>query len=495
MVRLARWWRRLSGGLTLGIISHQPVTRSMAGPSIRCWEFARALAGEAEVRLLAPAPSNLEPTGFTLVEYGDEGPLAGVEDCDVIICQGFALSLYPRLKQLGRHLVVDMYVPMALEALEQNAALKPDRRRDAFAQTLAALVDQALAGDFFICASERQRDYWLGLLTAVGRVNPEAYAGDDCLRGLIDVVPFGVSGEQPQAGAPVLKGVHPAIGADDKLVLWGGGIYNWLDPLTPIQALGLLREQRPDIKLYFMGTRHPDPHVPHMTIYDEAVELSRSLGLLDETVFFNDQWVPYEQRASYLLEADIGVSANRNHIETRFSFRTRILDYIWAGLPIVTTDGDVLSDLVRERGLGLVASSNDAAALAGALEELLDDQALRRRCEGNLATRAEAMRWDNIVAPLRERIRAVAAGQEFAGASAGGFGFEQAELDRRQEEIARRDQVVAEKATDIEKLWEMVAELQEGHKHLHDVIADKNRQLKNPFYFARTVINRKIRRK
>lgn len=467
----------------------------MAGPSIRCWEFARALAGEAGVRLLAPAPSDLEPDGFTLVEYGDEGPVAAVADCDVIICQGFALSLYPRLKQLGKHLVVDMYVPMALEALEQNAALEPGLRRDAFAQTLAALVDQALAGDFFICASERQRDYWLGLLTAVGRVNPEAYAGDDCLRGLIDVVPFGVSGDEPQKGAPVLKGVHPAIGAADKLVLWGGGIYNWLDPLTPINALGLLKGRRPDIKLYFMGTRHPDPHVPHMAIYDEAVEVSRLLGLLDETVFFNDQWVPYGQRASYLLEADVGVSANRDHVETRFSFRTRILDYIWAGLPIVTTDGDVLGDLVRDQGLGLVSPSNDAAAMASALEKLLDDQAMRRCCEDNLAAQAEAMRWDNIVAPLRERIKAVAAGQEFSGASVGGFGFEQAELDRRQEEIARRDQVVAEKAADIEKLWEMVAELHKDNQHLNETVADKNRQLRNPFYFARTVISRKIRRK
>ena len=40
----------------------------------------------------------------------------------------------------------------------------------------------------------------------------------------------------------------------------------------------------------------------------------------------------------YLTEADAGVSTHHEHIETTYSFRTRILDYLWASLPIVATD-------------------------------------------------------------------------------------------------------------------------------------------------------------
>ena len=29
-----------------------------------------------------------------------------------------------------------------------------------------------MRGDFFVCASERQRDYWLGMLAAEGRITP-----------------------------------------------------------------------------------------------------------------------------------------------------------------------------------------------------------------------------------------------------------------------------------------------------------------------------------
>ncbi|RJQ43031.1 MAG: glycosyltransferase [Gaiellales bacterium] len=484
----------MGGGPVLGIISHQPATRSMAGPSIRCWEFARALAGDAEVKLIAPEPSDLEPDGFSLVEYGEDGPAAAAAGCDALVCQGYSLSLYPELKRMDCLLVVDLYVPMALEALEQDSWLEPDERSDAYANTLTALMDQAVAGDFFICASERQRDYWLGYLTAAGRVEPEAYAIDASLRSLIDVVPFGVPGEEPLSRGAAVKGVVPGIAADDRLIVWGGGIYNWLDPLTPIHAMALLRERRPEIKLYFMGTRHPDPHVPRMRAYDEAVELSRSLGLLDTTVFFNDRWVPYEERGGYLLEADIGLSANQPHLETRFSFRTRILDYIWARLPIVATDGDVLADLVEANGLGLVAGSGDAASLAAALERLMDDEAMRRRCRDNLAAQAAEMRWEDIVAPVRRQLERLGREELRQPQRSGVAGFQQAELDRRQEEIARLGGKVAANAADIEKLWEMVAEKDLAIEHFRGVIADKDRQLKNPLYRLKVIAANRLRK-
>ena len=54
-------------------------------------------------------------------------------------------------------------------------------------------------------------------------------------------------------------------------------------------------------------------------------------------------WVPYDERADFLLDADLGVSTHLEHIETAYSFRTRVLDYWWAGLPVVATDGDTFA--------------------------------------------------------------------------------------------------------------------------------------------------------
>ena len=94
-------------------------------------------------------------------------------------------------------------------------------------------------------------------------------------------------------------------------------------------------------------------------------------------MFFNEQWVAYDDRQNYLLEADIGVSTHFDHVETEFSFRTRILDYLWAGLPIVTTDGDSFADLIARTPLGLTVPPEDVDALEAALYRLLDDDELR----------------------------------------------------------------------------------------------------------------------
>ena len=82
----------------------------------------------------------------------------------------------------------------------------------------------------------------------------------------------------------------------------------------------------------------------------DARGLSDELGLTGTHVFFNEGWVDYDDRQNYLLEADIGVSTHLDHVETALSFRTRILDYLWASLPMVATRGDSLADLIERAG-------------------------------------------------------------------------------------------------------------------------------------------------
>jgi len=153
----------------------------------------------------------------------------------------------------------------------------------------------------------------------------------------------------------------------------------------------------------FMGTRHPNPLVSPMKVVEESRTLASQLGVLDTHVFFND-WVPYEQRALFLRDADLGLSTHREHLETHFSFRTRMLDYLWAGLPIVCTRGDHFAALVDERGLGAVVPPGDVNALAHAIDNLLDDtdagRARRDAVRSNIAIIREEMRWSRVVSPL-----------------------------------------------------------------------------------------------
>jgi glycosyltransferase involved in cell wall biosynthesis len=112
--------------------------------------------------------------------------------------------------------------------------------------------------------------------------------------------------------------------------------------------------------------------------------------------------VPYDTRADYLLDADLGVSTHLDHLETAFSFRTRILDYLWAGLPIVSTDGDTFADIVRVNKLGTVVPPQDVEALASALDKLLYDEDRRQQTSKRVTAFSRSMTWDKVLQPLTE---------------------------------------------------------------------------------------------
>ena len=122
-------------------------------------------------------------------------------------------------------------------------------------------------------------------------------------------------------------------------------------------------------------------------------------------MFFNEDWVRYEDRQNYLLESDVGVSTHLDHVETAFSFRTRILDYFWAGLPVVSTSGDALSDMIESAGAGITVPPDDVGALEAALFDLLSDEPARSACAIASAKLADELTWSRALEPLLEFCR------------------------------------------------------------------------------------------
>ena len=180
----------------------------------------------------------------------------------------------------------------------------------------------------------------------------------------------------------------------------GGGGLDWFDPLTLIRAVAQLSVTRQRLRLVFMGLQHPNPRVPEMEMARRAVALADELGLTGRVVFFNFGWIPYEDRQNWLLDADVGVSMHFDHLETRFSFRTRILDYFWAGLPVVCTEGDSMAELVVERGAGIAVPFEDVRALAVGLDGLLEDDEARAVAKASLQVLRDEYRWSVVTQPV-----------------------------------------------------------------------------------------------
>jgi GT2 family glycosyltransferase len=382
------------------VVTGEPLLKRMAGPAIRAWEIARALSSGHDVRLLSTGGVQTTSHDFGVIHATGKGLREQTDWADIIIFQGFLLEGAPWLKESSKILVADVYDPMHLEQLEQAKDLGPGGRAAAIQVTTRVLNEQLRRADFVLCASDKQRDFWLGALAGQGRINSAVYDEDESLDLLIDVVPFGISNDPPVQKRHAIKGEVPGIGPDDKVIIWGGGVYNWFDPLTLVRAVDRLHSRHADVRLYFMGLKHPNPGVPDMRIAWELKQLSDELGLTGSHVFFNEGWVPYAERADYLLDADLGVSTHFLHVETAFSFRTRILDYLWASLPIVATEGDTFGPLIAQHGLGATVPPQDVEALERALETYLyDDQAVAT-AKANVREFAIQYQWSTVLRPL-----------------------------------------------------------------------------------------------
>lgn len=382
------------------IISHDVVDVRMAGPGIRYWQLARVLAHYCEVTLAVPKCSKLSNENFTLQPYDidDWDSLkAAVNKADVIMPCGFVIRQFPQLTDVSCPIVIDGYDPYLFETLASYKSRPDEVQAEAVQTCLRQLESECLRGDFFLCACARQRYWWLGMLQAYGRVNMATFLSDPTLENLLAVVPFGYVSDTLVKTRPVIRGVTPNIDADSKVLLWGGGIWEWTDPLTLLRAMRHVIDQVPDARLVFPGTRHPNSQVSDSDMQRNTKELARDLGLIDKHVFFSD-WVPYSDWQNYLLEADIGVSLHFNSIETQMAFRSRILDYIRGALPMIVTDGDATSELVSNYGLGTVVGYQDVEGVSTAILQLLDEPRYTRTPQFKSAQ--ANLTWEKVAQPL-----------------------------------------------------------------------------------------------
>ncbi|MEN2738046.1 glycosyltransferase [Microbacterium sp. X-17] len=390
-----------AGRVRVLVVTGDYIGPRMAGPAIRAWNMCEHLSLRNEVRLVTPNAPKRAAASFDVYHTPDDHAMKQHEEwADVIVIQGYVLRQYASLAKTKKILVADIYDPMHLEQLEQARDTHFGHWNTQVITAAEVLNEQIARADFFLCASEKQRNFWLGQMAAVGRVNAMTYEADNSLGDLIAIAPFGLDEEIPAQTRHAIKGTIPGIGPDDKVLIWGGGIYNWFDTETLIRAMSKVSETHPDARLFFLGVAHPNPDVPQMKVVGRTFELADELGLTGKHVFFNEGWVALDDRHNYLLDADAAVSTHYEHIETVFSFRTRILDYLWARLPMVTTRGDGFADLIDATPLGVTVPERDVAALADAIIRVLYDEELRTAVGENIESVRDRFTWTHALEPL-----------------------------------------------------------------------------------------------
>ena len=394
---------------SIALISSDKIGKQMAGPGIRYFEFAKSFSNFFDVTLIVPDECDLKPIGFKIKKYDSKHSSSSiaslVDGHDYVMSQFLRPTALRKIKKKKIKYIADLYDPQSIEVLEQAKYDSKQQQKNLSDFIYYSQSLQIWAADLILCSSERQKDLYVGMMLGQRILQPEVYHQSPDLKKLLITAPFGLSNTKPEvANKNIITETFPQINRDDKVIFWGGGIWNWFDPISAIKAVEEISKERQDVKMVFLGVKHPNPKIDKMKIVEEVLSYCKEKDLLDKYIFFNFGWTPYEERAGYLLNSSIGISTHLDNLETRFSFRTRILDYLWAELPIIATEGDSMADLIIKENLGKVVAYKNVKEIKKSILEIIDNDKERELIKNNIRTAKKEFYWDSIVENIRNTL-------------------------------------------------------------------------------------------
>ena len=352
-----------------------------AGIGIRFLEMARVLGDDGHSIVLL-SPDGASVAGCKTAAISPQSLRDWSASSDVAIVQGHvANELWAHSTPIPT--VVDLYDPFLIE----NLHYFPSRGAEVFIHDYATLMASLRRGDLFLCASSAQRLFYLGMLLAVGRLNPVAFESDPTLQSLLRIAPFGVS------ASPSI-----AVNRAPSAAVLFGGIYDWYDPLLAIDAIALARREIEGLTITF--TTHPNPSLTPQGKTADAIAYVRKQRY--EGFVHFAPWVPYERRAEFYAGFAAALMTFPPSLETDLSMRTRVYDFLWAGLPVITSSAPGTDELIERYGAGEVVADGSAAAIAAAIARTITN---REAIQQRLATFARDHQWETTLAPLLEFVR------------------------------------------------------------------------------------------
>ncbi len=351
-----------------------------AGVGIRFIEFAGVLVADGHEVTVLSADGGTVPN-CACATINPETLRDTSTRADVIVTQGHvANDVFAHA--VSRPTVIDLYDPYLVE----NFHYFDEKGREVYDHDHATLIRSLERGDFFLCASEAQRLFYLGLLAAARRLNPLVFERDHTLQSLIAIAPFGVP---PQRSVPDKTTQAPS--------LLFGGIYDWYDPVLAIEAVAAARKRIPGLTLTF--TRHPNADTTPQGLAGKAERVVEERELADFVAF--EPWVPYADRVPFYDRFNAAILTFPTSLETDLAMRTRVLDYLWAGLPVITSPGRGTDELVQRYGAGTIVHDQSPEAFARALENAFaKPDSLREMMDGATSFAAD-YQWERTLEPLR----------------------------------------------------------------------------------------------
>ena len=210
-------------------------------------------------------------------------------------------------------------------------------------------------GDVISVCSQTQRHIAVGELAMAGRLNAQSFGYD-----FVDVVLPGVLKEEKHE-LEIQKDFRKILNIDDNdfVVLWCGGYNTWTDIDTLFESLELA--MKANDRIHFLSVGANTYQAPD-NVYERFLGRIKNSGY--QSRFHMLGWQPWGKINALYHAADIGINIDAMHYETIYGTRTRLLEMIGAGLPIMTSLGSELSFFLKEKNSALIFDIGDKNQLA-----------------------------------------------------------------------------------------------------------------------------------
>ncbi|MDI6783266.1 MAG: glycosyltransferase family 4 protein [bacterium] len=246
---------------------------------------------------------------------------------------------------------------------------------DAF---FASKIEALAKADYFICATDMQKAYFIPWLIIAG-IDPK----ENC----IGSIPVSLSPQLPQM--PVTK--------DAPTFVYGGLFWPWQNPFPALNAVIQTMDKlnRGTLKIY--GSKHPywkEFPGPYSDPKKELVSLNR--------VEFIDL-IQHEQLMQEYLNATAAIDLPVANHERFLAFPIRSVCYLWSGVPLLVSRVSPLAAYIEKYTAGWVLEQKDTESISRTIEQILRDpnEAYQRGKNAQQLVAAE-LTWDKTITPLVE---------------------------------------------------------------------------------------------
>lgn len=298
---------------------------------------------------------------------------------------------------LRKTIITDYYGPDFVEYYEKFRTDGPVVNWLRYGIIRAKLLLLLSVSNLILTATARVEDFLLGIAFERGLLPRRSYLGDRGLKASFLRVPYGCKPVDLTKREEIVRKYLPGVDWTCPVFVWGGGVWGWFDPGIVIRAFCRLNAEGRVAQLLMPDlARSLLPEFDgHSKLPSGAQELKDMGGLL-----LLKTWAPWDDYACILSLCRAGLSISSDSIENYLSYRTRVVSYIGAGIPVITNTGDCLEQFVRDRGIGLTVESGDEDGLLQALRRMVSDSGFWNQCKANTEKSKAEFQWDNVLQPL-----------------------------------------------------------------------------------------------